>query len=541
MAADLVPKDVDTIRAVGQILNDLKWPAVLAFSIYIAREGVTAFIKRMVNLDFSFGKARGTMRAEPQIEQPSERPPAIAEGEMPRQLPEPQMEAEVKEKESERSWFWGMYGAFLDGRIEEGRKLYAEKKDSVENPHERIGNRSIYLHLEYTRAGNEAALANHEQLLNETQDPADKEAVANWLSWSYSNTKNYAAEQALWLRMLEFSREDDRKANYASRLSGSYVSANEHEKATELVQQLLRSTTDPKSLSVLYSALGEAKKASGDVFLSAIAYEKAAQYKPNDIDKLFSAAYSEGNGDLEQSSYLNYDTIIAVRSDHAASLNNVGVQSSNLGMSERSVNFYRLANKHGNTLAAANLAYLYIGAGFFAEAEVLIREALNQKETHPNVAAAHADLEKKRKNEEEAHRKAIELGTRQRAFIWSYADARFRKSLNASDISGPWLTEDSIPFEVAMEGQVLSGAWEQRLGVLETMKLTWTIKATVVGRSLEGYIETEPVQSGMLAAFSIERRDVVGYLGDDGHEVVLMTRDKKTLKFIRFTRTHGLS
>ena len=96
MAADLVPESIDRIRAVGQIINDVKWPAVLVFFIYVARDGVSAFIRRLVNLDFSFGKARGILKAEPEVEQHSARPSAISQEDVPKELPEPQMDAEMR-------------------------------------------------------------------------------------------------------------------------------------------------------------------------------------------------------------------------------------------------------------------------------------------------------------------------------------------------------------------------------------------------------------------------------------------------------------
>ena len=535
MPTEVSSEAVQTIRAVGEIIKDIKWPVLLGFLLYVARDGVTALIRRIINLDFRFGDASGTLKAGPTLPEQSVQP-TIIETEMTKQLPPPTEDAEMVKGENKNTWFGDMYRAYQSGKIEEGRKIFQEHHDGITDTKERARFRAIYLHLDYLRGGVAESLTRHEELLRETTDPGLKDEIALWLSWSYTATRNYSSEARLWQGMLDAARDPLVRSRYISNLATSTAAGGHRMEAVTLIEQHLQAIPEEACRSILFAALARIESDGGDPLLAAVAYEKAAQYRPNDIEALFSAAFAESGVYLGNLAYLNYDTILSVRSDQDVAINNMGVEAKQLGMAGRSVGHYKHAEVQGNTLAMANLAYLYIGAGLFEEAGDILKRALAQQDPHPNVAAAHAELEKRKKDEEDLHRKSIEAGKWQSEFVRRYGDARFSFSTPVQNFAGQWFTESSIALDVCTNGQTIRSIWEESAGAIMVAKTQCIVEATVIGRSIRGTYERKPIQTGLLFGSGAEKRQIIGYLSDDGALLDIMAHDKSILKRITLAR-----
>lgn len=530
---------VELTKSIGGIISDLKWPLVSALFLYLSRDGISAFVKRLVNFDFKWGEAQGSLKAGPSPEDSrhfltpvqAEKPPeSIGETE--------RMESKSIEEEQKADWFLEMYKAFMEGRANEGKEAFERHQATVTEANERTRVRAIYLHLDYTRNGSHDSLLQLQQLFSEISAPSLKEEVAFWLALSYSRTRDFDSELALWRGMLDSATDEEKRATFASNVATTLVAMQQRSTAKELLITYLLNPGDPKTLRPVYKALGDLESKEGDPLLAAIAYEKVAQLSPHDPDVLFTAAYAQSHCELNYASYINYDTILSLRSDAALASNNMGVQALSIGMAGRSVMHYQKAAELGNTLAMANIAYLYLNGGFLKEAEDIIRQAMKQKEPHPNVTSALAELEKRKKSEADAQEKAVTKGAQQREFIRAYADARFTRAFNREEVAGIWVSErgGNVTFEAS--GAKLSGSWEETGGnILSGGKDVCKLEATIVNASLHGSFARQPQESTSCISRLPTIRNFIGLISNDGTELKMMFRDKESHIFYAFTRS----
>ena len=93
------------------------------------------------------------------------------------------------------------------------------------------------------------------------------------------------------------------------------------------------------------------------------------KYAPGDRDKLFSAAYLQSESKLELLSIANYRTLLALDTNHATALNNLGVIARDLNLDGKKVELYKRAIDAGSTLAMANLASAQLNAGLWDDAD----------------------------------------------------------------------------------------------------------------------------------------------------------------------------
>jgi hypothetical protein len=91
------------------------------------------------------------------------------------------------------------------------------------------------------------------------------------------------------------------------------------------------------------------------------------------------------------------------------------------------------------TLAATNLANIFIGAGAHQQAEKLLKEAQGKKEVHENVNESLVSLDKTRKKDRETRTENLELAKRQHDFFVGYADALASADTSLSVLDGVWL------------------------------------------------------------------------------------------------------
>lgn len=59
------PEWIEFARILKSLISENIWPLLIGFFLFLARDGIGQFVKRLVNLDFSWGEAKGSLKAEP--------------------------------------------------------------------------------------------------------------------------------------------------------------------------------------------------------------------------------------------------------------------------------------------------------------------------------------------------------------------------------------------------------------------------------------------------------------------------------------------
>src|SRR5262249_19798382 len=136
-------------------------------------------------------------------------------------------------------------------------------------------------------------------------------------------------------------------------------------------------------------------------------------------------------------------------------LNNLAVLCGDLEMRGKAVELYKRAAQSGNTLPVANLAYLHMNAGFYDEANDLLKKASQSDSVHKNVITAQAALVKSKSEETERWEKVISTATRQQTFAMGYAEALLAPGTFAwSGVR--WNTHTGHQVEFSSKSQILT-------------------------------------------------------------------------------------
>lgn len=115
--------------------------------------------------------------------------------------------------------------------------------------------------------------------------------------------------------------------------------------------------------------------------------ERLLDITPDDADSRFDLAYAYAAAKLEDVSLLHYLRIHHPDSA-GTSWNNLGVQLDYFGLVGKAVEAFREAEKAGNTLAMGNIAFKFINAGFFKEAEDICNAAMKHENCDKRVNLA---------------------------------------------------------------------------------------------------------------------------------------------------------
>jgi hypothetical protein len=215
-------------------------------------------------------------------------------------------------------------------------------------------------------------------------------------------------------------------------------------------------------------------------------------------------------------------------------LNNLGLLYRNFGMPIRATDAHRKSVHEGNTLAGANLANAYVGAGFAKEARDLLTEMMKRPEFHSNVVSSLAAIDAKIEREGELRTEIVSRISKERIFFAGMGSA-ILTSREQVDVSGTW----TFPFgdvTMSVSGGRLSGRGEREVvdsSVFSPQASTRIEKYRVMGqvKGRTGTIEIA-VNSGISAIYGTGNEIKTGYVifaedGNDGEVLVLTPKLEK--------------
>lgn len=463
------------------LITENIWAIVIIILLYFVRDGLGQFVKRLINFDFTWGDAKGSLKAES--------PSQIFELPFADSIKEDKPEKENIQQPSsaeEDDWFSQVCTLLRAGNIPDAKKVFDEHISTKTDPYDRYHDKIVFNHFSYAIASDKLALERNINLFMEAENLEEKELAAAWLSSSYRQAKNFTDEMNIWKILLKEDTSEIKKAHYIIRISSCLEEEKKTDDACSLIESNINSITDPKALGILFKKLGSLQSDRGDEMLASVAYEKALQYLPDDDDILFSAAYTQSNANIPFLSYFNYDTLINLKASSDSGLNNIGVQAFNLGMLGKSAQYYKRASDKDNTLAMANIAYLYISKGFYDEAEIALKKAIEYDKPHKNVHTALSELDKKRQEEEDILKNTLSNAVKQRDFLWSFSDARFMASDDAQDIDATWCSEDGNTINISQIDDKINCSWEDGEETALPTKKEHNISASRTNNALTG-------------------------------------------------------
>ena len=404
--------DAETINALGQL-----WKPILAFALLLSlilfRGPLAGFISRLTSIKFGDKELQANDKVEQNegdetLSQQVQKEPAADVD-----------DSSVEEPPTPGNTFITMIGAFGRSEFTMAEQAYKEYQATLQSEDDRRELEAIYLYFRYTKASDSEALVKLRELASHK---STKAKVLYSLARCYWSTKDYLKAREIYAEARDAADEV-----YAAELTGHIAECWEKEgnpdQGLEEVVTKLQEVEEADAKVHLYKSMASMYQAKGSERMRAIALEKALEFAPHDTDIRFNAAYAQSQANLSAISITNYDTLLSFKPENAASLNNLGVECKNVNLPFKSVDYYKKATQVDETLAMANLAALLMNIGFYDKANAELSRASQLPNPHENVASTKAELEKRRREEQEKWANLIEIGNRQQQFLREFARA----------------------------------------------------------------------------------------------------------------------
>lgn len=363
--------------------------------------------------------------------------------------------------EAETDLLSNMINAFLTGDTTRGEEAYREALEAEDSVDEKLQIQSIYQQLQY-RQGDVTALDKLENLIEQAAEhPAALRLVHRCIGMSYEQVDDFLKAGDAYEAAAAAAQVVEQRAVEVVSAAARFFKAKKREAAFKRIGDEIGRIDNRRALSTLYRGLAELYGESGDLDLQVVALHKAVENRPNDTKLRFSTARSSEENDLSALALMHYRTLLRFDSDDSSALNNIAIVYSDWEMRIKQVESYKKAAADGLSLAAANLAYVYMNSGFLAEAKEVLEKVKGQEDESPNVGRAIASLVEKEEAEAQLETTVVDKAREQYQAILSFAQAYFQQTSVPPRFEGVWCFADGIEVEVVQKEGALEMHWER--------------------------------------------------------------------------------
>ena len=442
---------VEMVQAIGGL-----WPLalmiVLGSAIVVFRKQWRSILDEIVHLSFKRGETEIAMKRRDRETSANPAVQGVAHG---------KTEA-VKDAPGE-GWKFDRY---FKASSEKNRSALGEeferlrKAETVDSA--RLDIEAMHYYVLYANFGDGTALGKLRLLANREEADA---SMKRWLSMAYEKAGDHASAALAMEEAVKLCNDEVERAQFISTFAlNNFAAGNKQESFDRLMTELGR-INSREAASRLYECLASLYEKTGDGFMRALSLEKAIEGRPNDPVLRAQAAFQYEEEELSRLGLFHYKKQLEFHSEDHNSLNNIGVAYKKLAMPFRAVRCYKKASSLGNTLASANLAYIYINAGCELEAKELLDRAKASENHHQNVGRAVVALSESNLSEQEMEKRCLDDAREQQQFFSTFAEAALtqpkKPRVNSSlSLSGHWLLPDGTRFEVLEANGSFSGQWQ---------------------------------------------------------------------------------
>jgi tetratricopeptide (TPR) repeat protein len=510
----------ETINALASLWK-LALVIMMAFGMYLFRKPLEKILEGLVDITFKHGSTEVAIRSNKNrsVAQPDETSggPSALQEEQPPADPRPPSTVEVGPS-AEVRYFTALAARdakTLDSAFEEIQK-------SEQDAEVRMNNEAMHFFYLYSRLGDESALGRL-RLMAQREEATVNTKMCLAIAYEKAGDHLRAAEMHEQSAAV-CSTEEERAVCMSKMAESLYESGRKAEAFSRLSAELAKTKTR-EAESHLYEGVGILYGKDGETVLRALAFERALEARPNNSSLRFQAAYDFSQESFTSLAFVHYRKQIEFHQDDAVSLNNLGVACDRLKLPSQAVRHYRAAAQRGETLAMANLAYLFMNAGFLAEAGEILDKARTMEKVHANVGEALAASSRIWEAETKKAEKCIEKARQHQDFFSKFAIAAFiaPKKREACGFPGRWKMPSGTEFELIQEGDAVTAEWH--IG-----EETHYLKGKAVNRAFKGVIGYK----NKLFYPNKEKR-IFGYIGavpgsvhllttgceDDSHELIV--------------------
>jgi len=350
-----------------------------------------------------------------------------------------------------------------DKDFEKGNKMFAEIQQEEQVAEKKYSNYFLFYYLQYISGvvGSDEKLVN--KILEISNDNELKAEGYNILAKGYVETGSYKKALNIYIKSLELTDKDKVKSHCIVQMSECYYKIDEKAEALRLLLEYLQKENSDKFKHSIYLALAQYYENENNDFFRALAYEKAVEIVSNDLPSKFKIAFSYSKADKKYLSYLHYNSILSVDDNNSAVLNNLGILYGHFSLNNMQNDCYKRAMELDESIAAANLAFHYIDAGFFEDARKVLEKYIGKTGSHERVISAANHLESLKKKEEKAIQELVDNGRKFHSFFKKFANSLFVSKEISTELDGIW-EADTIQFDINVicTSGIISISWLKR-------------------------------------------------------------------------------
>ena len=362
-----------------------------------------------------------------------------------------EQEEEIENKPIQQDTLNAAFKEFEKGNYNEGLKLFKEADSKVNGESFDLDFLAFGQHTAFTHGSNKA-LSDLEKLAEE--NPANAN-IAIWLALSYKTTEENNKAQTVLEDAIVKSNDESSIVSAARHLTNIYSDEDE-EKAINFYKDLAEKINSSKELARIFSSVGSIYEKRNEYEKAFMFYERSLVQDPANSDLRFDVALLYSENSAPKFALYHYRKILQLEENNMAR-NNAGVSAGNLSLPITSIKYYKEAKELGNTLAASNIAYKLINAGFAEEAEEILEEVEKNEDVHKNVYSAHASIDERREKENETINDILESVSKIKKWRQKFGKAIFKTLDNPTSLSGVYKGEPGkLTIKVTEKGD-LSG------------------------------------------------------------------------------------
>lgn len=344
-----------------------------------------------------------------------------------------------------------------EGKEDEANKLFTQIQSRAK-PDEIIENEFTYLYYKFLNGkSNETEF---KERLNQEISNEQKGIGYKFYGLSLKNSRQYTKAIEAFKMALQLTKNESEICNILTYMSQTYLDNNDSENAKKIIIEKLTKINEDYHKADLYYQLSKVYESQKDNTLKAIVLEKAATLKGNNTSFLFDSAYCYAETDFQEASISQYYNLLNINSKHASALNNQGVNFLNKELKFKSSDFYKRAIEVGSSLAAANLAYVFIEAGLENEADSLFKQFNDKPDVHKNLFNAQSKLVIDIETQQKSAERFLELGQNYSKFFNNYGLKYFEDKLPFEQVNEKWTDISNNTISVQVENSQLNIVWE---------------------------------------------------------------------------------
>lgn len=441
------------------------WPIsliILVGIISIVFKDEIKLLFRKEYVKFKKGDTEFELKGNSEEESYSKEEINLQEGE--NEVEESNEESEVIERRNLDDMEWGerLFQTYLKNDLDSLNSTYEKMIEQAPNNIEKIRNKAIYFNF-INSLGNPEGLEKLKKLKENNSYPELEEHILRLIGLCHKD-KNRLNKAIYFFEKAAEKANNDKEYAENMVLSVECLFQLNSNEAYKKIMGLIKEKTDESILYRFYKKLSEMYNSEGENQLSALALEKAIEFKPN-LSDIFNAAYRYGgnnkNEDIfEDLTLLHYSNILKSDNQYNNALNNIGVTYHRLDLHGKKIDSYEKSiEKNKNTLASSNLAKEYIKNGFYKKANVILTDAMDQETVHQNVGNTLNELEKQREKEREKEKKILDNAKNKQRFLRNYANSYFNLIQDKNIFDGKWQFENGIKLNIKQNNDEIVGTW----------------------------------------------------------------------------------